>query len=202
MKILFAFVISLYVFAGTLSAVPIPFDLRDRSTTAEIVSGAITRGGVTATLTPIVSGSTGALNQTASAFGINASTSDDDTDTLDGGAGAESISLLFNTDIVFTQLGLSLLSAGESASLTIDGFASIPLSDTGVGSDIFSYASNNLVLTGQTVLLSWIGGNGFSFDNFTIDTDVPPTTVPESGTTLAFLGLGVFGLILFRRFRC
>lgn len=42
------------------------------------------------------------------------------------------------------------------------------------------------------------GDNGFSFDRFTIER----STVPESGTTLAFLGLGAFSLVLFRRFRC
>jgi hypothetical protein len=194
--------------AGTSHALLIPFDLRDTGATAEIESGTIVRNGVTATLSPLVVGESGSLNQTTSAFGINGIESGDDTDTLDargddaGSPGAESISITFDTDILFTQLGLSLFSEGETGSLTINGFASLPLADTGVGSDVYNFASDNLVLTGQTVLLSWGSGNGFSFDNFKIDTDVPQASVPESGTTLAFLGLGVFGLVLFRRLRC
>ena len=115
--------------------------------------------------------------------------------------------MIFDTDVMFTHLGLSIFSPGETASLVINGFASISLVDTGVGSEVYDIAdftSNNLVMTGQTVLLAWGSGNGFSFDNFIIDPDVPktdpPNPVPESGTSVAFLGLGIFGLVLFRRF--
>jgi hypothetical protein len=210
MKKLLALTVSLFFLTGSSFAVPILFDLRDTSATTEIESGTIIRGGVTATLTPFVNGVAGGLlNQTSSSFGINAPGTGDETALIDGTLGIESISMTFSQDILFTGLGLSEFSSRSSgtdiASLTVGTSAPILLIP-----GIFAFPSSNFVSTGSSVILEWVAYNGISFDLFTIDTDVPSTgtttgsaaSVPESGTTVAFLGLGVFGLILFRRFRC
>ncbi len=128
------------------------------------LSNSATVGGITATLTA----NSGALNQTTNRFGVNAAGSGDDADTLDGGEGADSITLTFSVDIFLEQIQLSVLSAGEAGLITIAGGTPISLLDTGAGMDEFDFNSNNLVLTTESVVLSWVSGNGFSFDDFTV----------------------------------
>jgi hypothetical protein len=180
-----------------LHATPITFDLRDATTatiTDEIESGTLTRGGITATLTPFVDGSSGVLNQTGSGFGINASGSDA-SDQLDGDEGIESIFISFNADVSFTSLKLSQFGSSDSALLTIAGFTELS-----IGSSSQSFLTDNFVPTGETVRLKYGTGNGFSFDSFTIDAATQPT-VPDSlpfGFTAAVL-IGV--TLLARRFK-
>lgn len=185
-------------FASTAAAVPITFDLRDRLYESEITSGTITRDEVTAWLSPHVAGATGILNQTNDGFGINATGSGDDTDALDDDQGAESIELSFSADVAFTQLTLSLFTPNEDAAqLTIADFGPIALPPQAARTDVYTFNSDNLVLAGQTVTLDFLGGNGFSFDSFSIETDVPTTGVPDSGSTAVLLAgalTGLFGL--------
>lgn len=47
-----------------------------------------------------------------------------------------------------------------------------------------------------------LGFGRLTGDDLALKGEIATASVPESGTTLAFLGLGVFGLILFRRLRC
>lgn len=173
--------VGLVVAVHSVCATPILFNLRDTSTTAEIESGVITRGGVEATLIPAVAGRSGVLNQTAAAFGVNAAGTGDASDLIDRGLGVESISIRFDADVLFTGLGLSALTspAGDGACLKIAGFSALSLTDTGAGNDIYSFAANNLVAAGETVLLAFASGNGFSFDCFSIERVKDPA-VPES----------------------
>ena len=187
--------------ACSLQAVSVSFNLRDTGATVEIEGGVIKRPIpdviVIATLTPIVDGSTGSLNQSGSGFGINASGSDD-ADQIDGaGDGAESVLISFDRDVFFTELQLSALSnrdpePDDSGSLRIAGFSLLTLLDTGSGTDVYTFVSNNFVAAGETVLLKHVSGNGFSFDGFTVE------TVPShwsAGCSFFFLtGLtGLFG---------
>ena len=206
MKISAFLVASLFLLIGKSFAVPILFDLRQLPADLggldpvpdNVNSGSMTRGGVSATLTA----NNGVLNQTTTNYGINAIPSGDNSAQIDGASGiAESVSITFSQDILFTGLGLSDFGSSDIASLTVGGSAPILLI-----AGVFSFPSSNFVSTGSSVILGWVAGNGIRFDKFIIDTDVPttgpPASVPESGTTVTFLGLGVFGLILFRRFRC
>lgn len=61
---------------------------------------------------------------------------------------------------------------------------------------------------GSSIMFRWrdidhdSNDHGLSIDDFSVDYETASASVPESGTTVAFFGLGVFGLILFRRLRC
>ena len=93
------------------------YDLRDASIELidEVASFDLTEDGIIATLTA----NTGLLNRTASAFGVNAAGTGDDTDTLDDGSGViESVTITFDTDVRFNQLQLSLLTAPEDAAVS------------------------------------------------------------------------------------
>lgn len=176
----------------SLQAVSVTFDLRDTGATAEIESGIITRGGVTATLVPFVEGSTGDLNQTNDGFGINEKESGDNTHELDGVNGVESISITFDQDVLFTELVLSDFGNDDKGTLTIGNFSPVDITSTGTT----SFSTDNFVSTGQSVVLKYAEGNGFSFDEFTVDTQ----TVPDGWSgfdSVIFLSslVGVFGWI-------
>ena len=157
-------------------AIPVTFNLRDTAATAEIESGLINRVGIQATLTPSVAGGSGALNQTGSGFGVDAT--GDDTDRIDAGGGVESISIVFDTDVLLTGLNLSDFTTSETALLTIASFPALTLTGQSAANDIYSFSANNLILAGQTLVLKWGSGNGFSFDSFTVDP--VPRPVPDS----------------------
>jgi len=130
-----------------------------------LASGSTTVGGITATLTA----NSGELNQSGNGFGVNTLPgAGDDPDALDGVLGTETITLTFNVNVFLDQIQLSVLSAGEEGSIAIAGGVPISLTDTGVGNDEFNFNSNNTVLTSESIVLSWVSGNGFSFDDFTV----------------------------------
>jgi hypothetical protein len=141
-----------------------------------------------------VASSSRSLNQTSCGFGINASGSGDATDQLDEVAGAESIRIEFDQEIEFTGLKLSSMGSEDVGRLTIAGGA--PISLTG---STHTFTSGNLVTIGQAVLLEWVSGNGFSFDSFTVEV-VPPggASVPDAGSTLPLLALGILALATVR----
>ncbi len=128
------------------------------------LSGSTTVGGITATLTA----NSGVLNQSSIGFGVNAIAGADDAARLDGDVLAETITLTFNIDVFLDQLQLSVLSEDEEGSLTIAGGTPVSLVDTGGGADEFDFNSNNTVLTTESIVLAWVSGNGFSFDDFTV----------------------------------
>jgi len=126
------------------------------------LSNSTTVGGITATLTA----NSGTLNQTTNRFGVNATGSGDDPDTLDDGEGAESITITFNVDVFLDQIQLSVFSVGEQGSILIAGGTPTPLAGMPQGDDEFDFS--NAVLTSQSIVLSWVSGNGFSFDDFSV----------------------------------
>gem|GEM_PF-1031388 len=189
------------VFASTPTAA-VEFDLRDTGNVSEIEAGVITRGGITATLTAIVGGNTGVLNQTTSGFGINATGTGDESSRLDGDEGAESVSITFDVNVLWTGLGLSLFSSGEGASISLPLALSTALADTSSASDVYTFASDNVVLAGEMVVVSWVSGNGFSFDSFDVELyerQSGSNGVPDGGVSAAMLAVGVGMVSIYRR---
>lgn len=181
------------VVTSAVTAATISFDLRGTGVPDGVPSGTMTVGGITATLTSEVKGD---LNQTSSGFGINAEEADDDTDQIDAGSGvAEAISIYFSEDVYIKELTLSVLSAGDEATLSFNGVAQADLTDTGSGTDVFAFSSGNYLSAGQLVILGHGAGNGFSFDAFKVET----VSVPDGGTTLALLFAPVCGLLVIAR---
>lgn len=159
-----------------LHAVPITFNLLDTTATAQIESGILTRSGVTATLTPHVNGGSGSLHQLATGFGVDALGSGDNTHELDDVRGVESISITFDADVFFAALKLSDFGNDDHALLKIVGSAELNLDNS--SGNAFAFSANNLVLAGETVVLKFGAGNGFSFDSFTVET-IQRSTVPD-----------------------
>lgn len=195
---------------NTALGVPVVFDLRDTAAAADVEDGNVVRGGIAATLSALVQGNAGSLNQVASSFGVDAvnnTTPHDASGLLDGVDGAESFLITFDFDVLVLGLSLTGLSAGESGSFVIGANAASSLSDTGAATDGYSFSADNVLPSGASLVLAWVTGNGFSFDAFTVekwtnpgDPSTPPTaSVPDAGVTLTMLALSVVGMGLVRR---
>lgn len=160
----------------------------------EASSLSLTVDGITVTLTANI----GVLNTTAtSGFGVNAPGTGDETSQIDNVLGVESVSFVFDVPVRLDQIVLSLFTGGATgdlALLTIDGFAPLTLNPTAPALDVYNFASNNTVPAGQSIVLAYQAGNGFSFDSFSV------TVAPEPAS-LALLGLGLVGLGWSRRKR-
>jgi len=194
--------VQLIVAANFAGAVPVTFNLLDPTATTEIESGTIVRSGITATLTAVVAGSTGSLNQTASAFGINAAdlpnVTNDDSDELDSDEGVESISIRFDVDVLWQALKVSSFGTGEQGSLVVAAFSPVSITATGE----HTRTTDNLVLAGQAVVISHVAGTGFSFDSFTVErSERLLADVPDAGSSAMLLGLAFGGLSLIVRRR-
>ncbi len=159
----------------------------------EAPSFSLTIDGITATLTANI----GVLNTTAvSGFGVNAPGTGDETSLIDNVLGTESVSIVFNVPVRLDQIVLSDFfgGAGDLALLTINGFAPGTLNPTAPALDVYNFASNNTVPIGQSIILAFQAGNGFSFDSFSV------TAVPEPASGLLLLiGLAAIRVIHFRQ---
>jgi len=186
-----AILTSVCSFSTLAQAFSITFNLRGAEIEAldETASFNVTKGGLTATSTA----NSGVLNRTDNGFGINASGSGDDTDTIDNGSGVtEFITIEFHQLVTFDQLVLSSFTTSETASLTIASGSPITLVGTLPSADIYNFSTDNTVPIGQSVMLAYSTGNGFSFDEFTV-TLADSTAVPEPATIILF-GIGLVGL--------
>jgi hypothetical protein len=160
----------------------------------EAPSFSLTIDGITATLTANI----GDLNTTlVSGFGVNAPGTGDETSQIDNILGTESVSIVFNAPVRLDQIVLSLFTApptGDLATLTIDSFAPITLNPTAPALDVYNFASNNTVPVGQSIILAYQAGNGFSFDSFSV------TAIPEPASGLLLLiGLAAARVVRFRQ---
>lgn len=146
----------------TMNVSGVQFDLRDSS--VEALDGSdsfsLSAGAITATLSAVVVGGTGVFNRTSTGFGINASGSGDDTDGIDGDNGVESVSITFDFDILLNSISASGFSSSDEGRLVIAGFGPRTIDSSGT----FSFITDNIVTAGQSVVLSFSLGNGFSFD--------------------------------------
>jgi len=162
------------------------FDLRGTqgSEVDDAAVGLTTVDTITATLTA----SSGTLNQTTSAFGVNATGTGDDTDELDSDLGTESITITFDKPVTFDSFSVSSFGSGELGEYSVNGgtFVEINATDT--------YAVGQNLAIGETFVIRHKAGIGFSFDDFTV------TEIPEPAS-LALTGLAGLALLARRRRR-
>ncbi len=192
-RILFAFAVftSVCALSTRAQAFSITFDLLgpEGAVVDGLAAGPVTVDGLTATF----AANNGVLNQTSGGFGINASGVGDITDTIDNGSGiTEFVTIMFDQLVTFDQLILSSFTSSENASLTISGGSPITLVGTGPSADIYNFSTDNTIPIGQSVILAYSTGNGFSFDEFTVS--ISESTIVPEPTTMALLVIGIGGL--------
>ena len=200
-------VIVLFAFAPAIaSAGLITFNLRDPAVELldEVSSFDYTVGGVTATLTadPATYTDTSGgshdllLNQTASAFGVNVDglansggCTNEQSSQLDGGCTPESIIVELDVNAILVSIAVSSFGSSDLGSVSFQEAGLLPESITHTG---VTNIDQPVGSAGHGFLVSFVSGNGFSFDSFTIQ------TVPEPGN-LAMLIIGFGGLGFTRR---
>lgn len=159
-------------------AATVNFDLRDSSIEDldESPTFTITSGGIAAT----VSANTGELNHTASGFGINGPGTGDDTDGLETG---ETVSIVFDTNILLSGFSVSAFGATDSGTFQ----AGLALPDT-ISSTGFQDMGNILITAGSSIDISGATGS-FSLDSVQVE------TVPIPSALLLFV-TGIVPLML------
>lgn len=178
-----------FFFLPYVIATPIVFDLRSDliESIDEQATFELTKNDITATL----STSVGVLNRTSSSFGVNATGFGDATSLIDDGSGiAEFIQIQFNQAIRLLDFTVSSFGSGDSGLLSVNNLAIFEINNTGLNS------LNNLFINdGDILSLSFISGNGFSFDSFTVS----KISVNEPGSGI--LLLSVLIILIARKYR-
>ena len=161
----------------------IVYNLRDTGATSAIESGAYTVDGVTMQL----STEQGALNQTSSGFGVNHSSSggSEKTDQIDGVHGIETITFWFSEAGILDQLNFSSVGGEDELSLTKNNQEWVSITQNTPDLDLRFLASDRFHL-------SYVSGNGVSFDGAQI------TSTPEPSTFI-LLGFGGLALLVHRK---
>jgi hypothetical protein len=176
---------------------PITFDLRALSVESvdDVGSFTLASGDLMATISASPTSLVGRnllLNRTASSFGVNVDEttcdSTEDSALIDGGCGAESIAIAFNTNVLLNSLFVSSFGSQDSALVTA-GLTAWTLASTGTKS-----LNSAFLGAGELLIIAYTAGNGFSLDSFT----ATATPTPEPAT-LALLGLGLAGAAIQRR---
>jgi hypothetical protein len=176
---------------------PITFDLRALSIESVDEAGSFTlaSGDLMATISASPTSLVGKnllLNRTASSFGVNVDgttcSGTEDSALIDGGCGAESIAIAFNTNVVVNSLLVSNFGSLDGGLVTA-GLAAWTLTSNG------TKALNDAFLgAGELLIIAYTVGNGFSLDGFA----ATATATPEPAT-LALLALGLAGGAIQRR---
>jgi PEP-CTERM motif-containing protein len=182
-------------FPASLFAGPITFNLRDPyiESIDEVNSFDLTIDGLVATLQALpetYSGYNVVLNQTSSAFGINVdkiTCNMEDSSQVDGGCTGELLGISFSENVYLNSLRVSSFGSTDQGLVTVDGTATVPLTSTGLVS-----LGNIYLAAGDVWTVSYLAGNGFSVDNFTV------STVPEA-STLVLLTTALIGVVYWRR---
>ena len=171
-----------------------------KSKRLDSISTGLTQGGVTATLSSdpstyinTVSGASHdmLLNRTAASFGINVEglmntggCTGEESAQLDDGCTAESIVIELSSFATLVNIKVSSF----GADLGLLDFEKLSLTDIDITSTGFLNVGQTVGPSGNRFSISFISGNGFSFDQFTIETQVPEPS------TLGLLGAGLLGL--------
>jgi len=168
-----------FFFLPNVIATPIVFDLRSDliESIDEQATFELTKNDIIATL----STSVGVLNRTSSSFGVNATGSGDATSLIDDGSGiAEFIQIQFNKAIRLLDFTVSSFGSGDSGLLSVNNLAIFEINNTGLNN------LNNLFINdGDILSLSFISGNGFSFDSFTVS----EISVDEPGSGILLISV-------------
>ena len=191
----------LLILAMPVQAGVITFDLL--STNAAMAlddrhEGQLIQGNLAARLRVMaLPGNEGLFNQTASRFGINTSTTSEDSASLvDSFNGiSEGLFISFSSDIFLEHIVLSLFSPGEEAHISLPGQPFGILQGLDSALDIYDFDSL-LLGAGQNILLAHRAGNGFSLSSFS----APQVEVSEPLTALLIPG-ALSLLIIARRSR-
>jgi hypothetical protein len=114
--------------------------------------------GIAATITA----AGGVTNRTRSGFGVNAPGGADDADAIDGGAGAEAISVQFSEQVRLVAIALSGFGRNDVAELALDQLV-LPVTESGLVTSALSTPDT------RSLAVRHIRGNGFSLDRIEFD---------------------------------
>lgn len=181
MRLCFVF---LFALSFNTNAETVHFDLLadEIEDVDEQVSFQLEQSGLTLSLTA----NSGVLNRTSSGFGVNAEGSGDDTNGLDDGSGViESITIRFDQDVSLVSLLLTQLGSNDVAAVQFDS------TDYLISSATNPFTESIVMAANEELILSFVQGNGFSFNEITVST----SNVPVPAAVWLFAS-GVISLLI------